>query len=101
MYTNGQNGYGPQVGQSPEGYPIYLYTDPRSRALSYVVVQPGGRTSYSDAQGKPVGRPYREVDAEVSGAMIAGAVGALRRPTLQSVVLGATKTQSAGRRRAT
>jgi len=77
MYTTGQNGYGPQVGQSPEGYPIFLYTDPRSRVMSYVVVQPGGRTFYSDAHGKVIGKPYSEVDAEVAAAMVAGALGSL------------------------
>ncbi len=35
--VNSENGYGPRVGQSPEGYPIFLYTDPRSRVMSYVV----------------------------------------------------------------
>jgi len=77
MYTTGQNGYGPQVGQSPEGYPIFLYTDPRSKVMSYVVVQPNGRTFYSDARGRNIGTPHSDVDAEVAGAMVAGALGAL------------------------
>jgi hypothetical protein len=77
MYTTDQNGFGPQVGQSPEGCPIFLYTDPRSKVMSYVVVQPNGRTFYSDAHGRVIGRPYSAVDAEVAAAMVGGTVGAL------------------------
>lgn len=76
MYTTGQNGYGPQLGQSPEGYPIFLYTDPHSKVMSYVVVRPDGRTFYSDARGRNVGKPHGENDAEVAGAIIGGTVGA-------------------------
>jgi len=76
MYTTGQNGYGPQVGQSPEGYPIFLYTDPRSKVMSYVVVRPDCRTFYSDARGRNIGTPHSDVDAEVAAAIVGGTFGA-------------------------
>ncbi len=75
--TNGQDGYGPRVGQSPEGHPIYLYTDPHSKLLSYVVVLPHGRAFYSDARGKIRGPAQSVVDAQISGAILTGTLGAL------------------------
>jgi hypothetical protein len=78
-----QVGYGPIVGQSPEGNPIYLYTDPHSRLISYVVVFPDGRTFYSDAQGRI---PRSEVDAEVAGAIVTGTLGALAGGPIGGIV---------------
>ena len=79
-----QSGYGPIVGQSPEGNPIYLYTDPHSRIISYVVVLPDGRTTfYSDAQGRI---PRSEVDAEVAGAIVTGTLGALAGGPIGGIV---------------
>ncbi len=45
-------GYGPQVGTSREGYPVYLYSDPRTGITRFVVVLPDGRAFYSDQYGR-------------------------------------------------
>src|SRR5580658_2046109 len=76
MYATGQNGYGPQVGQSPEGYPIFLYTDPHSKVRSYVVVRPDGSAFYSDARGRNIGTPHSDADAEVAAAIVGGTFSA-------------------------
>jgi len=73
----GSNGYGPQLGVSAEGYPIYAYADPHSKAMSYVVVLPDGTAFYSDAAGRIINAAHSAADAEVAGAILAGAVGAL------------------------
>jgi hypothetical protein len=73
----GSNGYGPQLGLSAEGYPVYAYADPHSTAMSYVVVLPDGTAFYSDAAGRIANPAHTEADAEVAGAILAGAVGAL------------------------
>ena len=70
VYT-GPGGYGPPIGQSREGYPIYLYTDPQTRAVSYVVVLPDGRAYYSDFNGR-IGAVPKEGTAEVAGALVFG-----------------------------
>jgi hypothetical protein len=70
VYT-GPGGYGPPIGQSREGYPIYLYTDPQTRTVSYVVVLPDGRAYYSDFSGR-IGAVSREGNAEVAGALVLG-----------------------------
>jgi hypothetical protein len=57
-------GYGQQVRRSPEGYPIYLYTEPRTRAVRHVVVLPNGQAYFSDANGR-VGAPASEANANV------------------------------------
>jgi hypothetical protein len=67
-------GYGPQVGSSREGYPIYLYTDSRTKLTTYVVVLPDGRAFYSDAQGRIVATPAK-TDSAVALALVAGAAG--------------------------
>lgn len=79
MYVgNDQNSaYGPLVGRSSEGLPIYLYTDPRSRLRSYVVVSPDGRPFYSNEQGQILGSISGRADAEVTGAIVTGTIGAL------------------------
>ena len=82
MYAVRQNGYGPRVGQTPQGYPIFLYTDPRSKIMSYVVVQPDGRAYYSDSQGRNVGKPHGAADAAIAGAMIGGMLGAIAGPAV-------------------
>jgi hypothetical protein len=79
------NGYGPKIGQTPQGYPIYPYTDPDSKVVSYVVVLPDGRAFYSDAYGN-IGRPGGEVDAEVAGAIVTGTLGALTGGPVGAVV---------------
>jgi len=70
VYT-GPGGYGPSIGQSREGYPIYLYTDPQTRTVSYVVVLPDGRAYYSDFNGR-IGAVSKEGNAEVAGALVLG-----------------------------
>jgi hypothetical protein len=67
-------GYGPQVGTSREGYPIYLYTDPRTNLRNYVVVLPDGRAFYSDAHGK-IGAAPAEANKQVVLAFLGGIVG--------------------------
>jgi hypothetical protein len=67
-------GYGAQVGRSPEGYPIYLYTDPHTRALRYVVVLPNGQAYFSDANGK-VGPPASDANVGVATALLGGILG--------------------------
>jgi len=67
-------GYGPQVGNSHEGYPVYLYTDPQSQMTTYVVVLPDGRAFYSDAHGRIVATPV-ESDKQVAGAALGGLAG--------------------------
>jgi hypothetical protein len=70
------NGYGQMVGQSPEGYPIYLYTDPQTRLTSYVVLLPDGRAYYSDQHGRIVSKPV-QVGQQVALTMVGGAAGFL------------------------
>ena len=70
VYT-GPGGYGPPIGQSREGYPIYLYTNPQTRAVNYVVVLPDGRAYYSDLHGR-IGAVSKEGNAEVAGALVLG-----------------------------
>lgn len=76
MSFGGQVGYGPLVGHSPEGYPIYLYADPQSHLTTYVVVLPDGRAFYSDAHGKFAVHPA-ESNAQVAGALVLGTAGFL------------------------
>jgi hypothetical protein len=69
-------GYGPMIGRSKEGHPIYIYTNPRSRSVHYVVVLPDGNAYLSDADGQ-IGTTPEESPAELAGAMVAGAGGLL------------------------
>ena len=80
-----QNGYGPRIGQTAEGYPIYSYTDPSSRVVSYVVVLPDGRAFYSDAYGN-IGTPGGQLEAEVAGAMVTGTLGGLAGGPVGAIV---------------
>lgn len=79
------NGYGPKIGQTPEGHPIYPYTDPSSKIVSYVVVLPDGRAFYSDAYGN-IAPPRGEGDAEVAGAIVTGTLGALAGGPVGAIV---------------
>ena len=72
--TSVQVGYGPQVGHSPEGFPVYLYTDPSSKLTTYVVVLPDGRAFYSDRNGRIVSKPT-EVNPQVALALVGGIIG--------------------------
>ncbi len=65
-------GYRGKVGDSEDGYPIYLYED-RSGVLRHVVVLPDDRVVYSDASGK-IGYP---VDSAFVSATLAGVAGVL------------------------
>jgi hypothetical protein len=71
-------GYGPQVGHSPEGFPVYLYTDPHTHTLHFVVVLPDGRAFFSDYQGR-IGSapPPPESNTGVALALIGGIAGFL------------------------
>lgn len=70
------NGYGPMVGRSHQGYPIYLYTDPQSKLTSYVVVLPDNRAFYCDQQGSIVANPV-EAKKQIALALIGGTTGFL------------------------
>ena len=67
-------GYGPRVGTSRQGYPIYLYTDEQTKLASYVVVLPDGRAFYSDAQGNLSAAPV-EPDKQIGLALLGGLIG--------------------------
>jgi hypothetical protein len=56
-------GYGPQLANSHEGYPVYLYTDPHSQMTTYAVVLPDGRAFYSDAHRRIVATPAARTTA--------------------------------------
>jgi hypothetical protein len=68
------SGYGPQVGRSQEGYPVYLYTDPQTRLRRYVVILPDGRALYSDAQGR-IGPRQSEAQKQTALALLGGLIG--------------------------
>ena len=68
--------YGPQVTQSPEGFPVCLYTDPHSKLNRYVVILPDGRAFYSDEHGRIVSTPA-ESNPEVALAVVGGIIGLL------------------------
>jgi hypothetical protein len=68
--------YGPQIAQSPEGFPVCLYTDPQSKLNRYVVVLPDGRAFYSDQHGRIVSTPA-ESNPEVALALVGGIIGLL------------------------
>jgi len=69
-----QSGYGPLVGHSPQGFPIYLYTDPQSRLTCYVIVLPDSRAFYCDKQGKIVAKPVA-ANQDIVLALIGGTTG--------------------------
>jgi hypothetical protein len=69
-----QIGYGPLVGHSPEGYPVYLYTDPQTRLTCRVVVLPDGRAFYSDMNGRIVAKPV-EANTQVGLALVGSIFG--------------------------
>lgn len=87
-------GYGPQVGTSREGYPVYLYTDTRTNLTNYVVVLPDGRAFYSDAHGKIVATPV-EANKQVGLAVIGGLIG-LAVGSGPGAILGALLGAAAG-----
>lgn len=72
-----QIGYGPKVGDSSEGFPVYLYTDPRSKRTSYVVVHHDGRAFYSDQKGSISATPIAPNNAMAGLALIGGLLGLL------------------------
>jgi hypothetical protein len=67
-------GYGPQIGTSHEGHPVYLYTDARTGLTSYVVILPDGRAFYSDVKGRIVSTPS-EPNKQVGLAILFGVAG--------------------------
>jgi hypothetical protein len=78
VYNNPHSAFGPIVGHSAEGFPVYLYTDPRSKLTSYVVMFPDGRSFYSNEGGQILGPPSSGgIDSEVTGAIVTGTLGAL------------------------
>jgi hypothetical protein len=69
-----QGGYGPLVGRNQQGYPIYLYTDPKSKLSYYVVVLPDDRAFYCDQRGSIVATPV-EANKGVALALLGGTTG--------------------------
>ncbi len=96
--NTGQVGYGPQIGRSPEGFPVYQYTDPQSKLTTFVVVLPDGRAFYSDERGKIVSTPVflpTGVDSQVGLALLGGIIGlALGGGPLGAIVGGILRPQS-------
>jgi hypothetical protein len=70
-------GYGPKVGQSREGYPIFLYTDPETKLASYVVVLPDGRAFSSDSGGRLLTTYGNKANFEAATAILLGTGGLL------------------------
>ena len=64
-------GYKDLVGHNSRGHPIYLYQEPRSGMLRYIVVLPNGRAVYSDPAGN-IGYPADESANRMTGAMLGG-----------------------------
>lgn len=71
--------YGPQIGISREGHPVYLYTDPATQLTHYVVVLPDGRAFFSDQQGRILATPA-DTTPEVAGAILGGLIGLVFGP---------------------
>lgn len=93
-------GYGPLVGHSPEGFPVYLYTDPRSKLTQFVVVLPDHRAFYCDGNGRIVSRPA-EANPQVAGAVVGGLIGFAVGGPLGAIVggiLGAAVGNEASKR---
>jgi hypothetical protein len=75
--SSGQTGYGTfPIGKSPEGFPVYLYTDPISKLRTYIVVLPDGRAYYCDRQGRIVSTPQDASPAVEALAIVGGVIGA-------------------------
>ena len=71
-----QVGYGPLVGHSQQGFPIYLYTDPQSKLRYFVTVLPDQRAFYCDQRGNIVATPV-EANKGVALALLGGTTGFL------------------------
>jgi hypothetical protein len=67
----------PKVGQSREGYPIFLYTDPQTKLVSYVVVLPDGRVFSSDSDGRILTTYGNQANVEAATAIVLGTGGLL------------------------
>jgi hypothetical protein len=65
---------GPQIGKSREGYPVYRFTDARTKRETYVVVLPDHRTYYSDVNGKLVATPI-DANSPIAAAVLGGMLG--------------------------
>lgn len=85
VYMNPGGGYGSMVGRSKEGHPIYVYTDPHSKSVHYVVVLPDGKAYISDSDGH-IGAGSEGGDVELFGAMVAGAGGLLLGGPLGGII---------------
>ena len=70
-----RGGYGPRVGESREGYPIFLYTDPHTKLVSYVVVLPGERVFPSDSEGRILTSYGTPASVSAATAIILGTGG--------------------------
>jgi hypothetical protein len=70
-------GYGPKVGESREGYPIFLYTDPHTKLVSYVVVLPDGKVFSSDSEGHILTTYGNQANIEAATAIVLGTGGLL------------------------
>ena len=80
-------GYGPKVGQSHQGYPVFLYTDPHTKLASYVVVLPDGRVFPSDSEGRIPAPNGNQANVEAITAMVLGAGGLLLGGAVGGIVV--------------
>ncbi|MDA1312352.1 MAG: hypothetical protein O2968_03360 [Acidobacteria bacterium] len=92
-------GYREKVGESSEGYTIYLYDDARSGVLRYVVVLPNGRAAFSDSHGRvgyPVNTGYMgAMLGGIGGLLVGGPVGGIVGAVLGAVVGGEVRSKQA------
>ena len=75
--SQAESGYGAKVGQSREGYPIFLYTDPHTKLVSYVVELPDGRVFPADAEGHIHATYGEQANVEAATAILLGTGGLL------------------------
>jgi hypothetical protein len=79
-------GYCPQVGQSREGHPIFLYTDPQTKLVGYVVILPNGRAFSSDAEGHLLTTYGNQANVEAVTAIVLGTGGLLLGGAIGGIV---------------
>lgn len=80
-------GYGPQVGKSPEGFPVYIYTDPTTKLRTYVVVLPDSRAFYCDEHGRLVSTP-KDASPVIEVLALAGGVLGFLAGSAPGAILG-------------
>jgi len=95
LSINPTGGFGPMTGRTKKGHPIYLYTDPHSKSVHYVVVLPDGNAYFSDSSGN-IGISSDQGDVGLFFAMLGGASGLLLGGGPLGGILGAIVGAIAG-----